>query len=194
METPGPFLMLDEPDAHLEILRQRQVYKMLLESSERSATQLLIASHSEVLLNEAAERDVVVSFVGQPHRIDDRGTQTLKALSVIGFEDYYQAEQTGWILYLEGSTDLAILDAFAQTLDHKAAMRALVRPFVHYIGNQFSKSAGSLPRPPGGSCRPERIRVTGQAGKAANSCGPAPRRPCVDAKRDRELSVPARNH
>ena len=123
-------LMLDEPDAHLEILRQRQVYKMLLESSERSATQLLIASHSEVLLNEAAERDVVVSFVGQPHRIDDRGTQTLKALSVIGFEDYYQAEQTGWILYLEGSTDLAILDAFAQTLDHKAAMRALVRPFV----------------------------------------------------------------
>ena len=138
--NPGAVLMLDEPDAHLEILRQRQVYKMLLESSERSATQLLIASHSEVLLNEAAERDVVVSFVGQPHRIDDRGTQTLKALSVIGFEDYYQAEQTGWILYLEGSTDLAILDAFAQTLDHKAAMRALVRPFVHYIGNQFSKA------------------------------------------------------
>ena len=29
---------------------------------------------------------------------------------------YYQAEQTGWVLYLEGSTDLAILQAFAKRL------------------------------------------------------------------------------
>jgi len=35
----------------------------------------MVASYSEVLLNEAADRDVVVAFVGKPHRIDDRGSQ-----------------------------------------------------------------------------------------------------------------------
>jgi hypothetical protein len=92
-----------------------------------------------VLLNEAADRDVVIAFVGKPHRIDDRGSQVLKALKEIGFEHYYQAEQTGWVLYLEGSTDLAILRAFAEKLQYQEAREALERPFVHYIGNQPSE-------------------------------------------------------
>ena len=71
--------------------------------------QVIAASHSEILLNEAADRDVVIAFVGKPHRMDDRGQQVVKSLKEIGFEQYYQAEQTGWVLYLEGSTDLAIL-------------------------------------------------------------------------------------
>ena len=66
-------------------------------------------SHSEVILNEAADRDVVIAFLGTPHRIDGRGSQLLKSLRTIGFEQYYQAQQQGWVLYLEGSTDLAIL-------------------------------------------------------------------------------------
>ena len=70
---------------------------------------MIAASHSEILLNEAADRDVVIAFVGKPHRMDDRGQQVVKSLKEIGFEQYYQAEQTGWVLYLEGSTDLAIL-------------------------------------------------------------------------------------
>ena len=61
-----------------------------------------------MVLNEAAERDTVIAFVGKPHRIDDRGSQVLKALRDIGFEQYYQAEETGWVLYLENATDLAI--------------------------------------------------------------------------------------
>jgi hypothetical protein len=43
------------------------------------------------------------------------------------------------VLYLEGSTDLAILRAFAETLDHKEAQEVLERPFVHYVGNQPSE-------------------------------------------------------
>ena len=103
--NPGSVLLLDEPDAHLEILRQRQIYRLLTDVARASASQIIAASHSEVLLNEAADRDLVVAFVGPPHRIDDRGSQVLKALREIGFEQYYQAEQTGWVLYLEGSTD-----------------------------------------------------------------------------------------
>ena len=51
-------------------------------------------------------------------------------------DQYYQAEQTGWVLYLEGSTDLSILVAFARRLGHDRALRALERPFVRYAGNQ----------------------------------------------------------
>lgn len=131
----GAVLLLDEPDAHLEILRQRQIYQLLTDVARENGNQIIAASHSEVLLNEAAERDVVIAFVGKPHRINDRGSQVRKSLRDIGFEHYYQAEQTGWVLYLEGSTDLAILRAFAEKLEHRDAIEHLGRPFVHYVCN-----------------------------------------------------------
>ncbi len=64
--NPGAVLLLDEPDAHLEILRQRQTYQLMTEVSRINDNQLIIASHSEVLLNESADRDLVVAFVGPP--------------------------------------------------------------------------------------------------------------------------------
>jgi hypothetical protein len=134
--NPNSVLLLDEPDAHLEILRQRQIYQLLTDVARTNGNQVIAASHSEVFLNEAAGRDLVIAFVGKPHPIIDRGGQLMKSLEEIGFEQYYQAEQTGWVLYLEGSTDLAILRAFAERLAHKKAMECLARPFVHYVGNQ----------------------------------------------------------
>jgi energy-coupling factor transporter ATP-binding protein EcfA2 len=137
--NPGAVLLLDEPDAHLEILRQRQIYQLLTETAEGTGSQILAASHSEVILNEAADRDVVVAFVGKPHRIDDRGSQVLKSLKEIGFEHYYQAEEVGWVLYVEGSTDLAVLQSFAARLDHPAK-KFLELPFVHYVCNLPNKA------------------------------------------------------
>ena len=139
--NPGAIILLDEPDAHLEILRQRQIYKLITDVAEERGNQIIAASHSEVLLNEAAGKDMVIAFVGAPHRIDDKGSQVQKALREIGFDQYYQAQQTGWVLYLEGSTDLAILRAFANRLGHERAMKALERPFVHYVGNQPLQAA-----------------------------------------------------
>ena len=136
---PRSVLLLDEPDAHLEILRQRQIYQILTESATEHDSQIVAASHSEVILNEAADRDVVIAFLGTPHRIDGRGSQLLKSLRTIGFEQYYQAQQQGWVLYLEGATDLAILRAFAEKLSHEV-MTVLERPYVHYVGNQPGKA------------------------------------------------------
>jgi energy-coupling factor transporter ATP-binding protein EcfA2 len=134
-------LLLDEPDAHLEILRQRQIYQIVTEAADTQDCQVIAASHSEVLLNEAADRDIVVAFVGRPHRIDDRRDehQVRKSLLSIGFDQYYQAEQTGWVLYIEGSTDLAILRAFAESLNHPAR-KLLEKPFVHYVANLPAKA------------------------------------------------------
>ncbi len=133
--NPGAILLLDEPDAHLEILRQRQIYQLLTQVAISNDNQLIMASHSEIILNESAERDTVVAFLGKPHVISDRGSQVLKSLRDIGWEHYYQARQTGWILYLEGSTDLAILQAFAERLEYHEAIEALKRPYIHYVGN-----------------------------------------------------------
>ena len=138
---PGSILLLDEPDAHLEILRQRQIYQVLTELAREHGSQIVAASHSEVILNEAADRDVVIAFLGKPHRIndEDRGSQLLKSLRDFGFEQYYQAQQRGWVLYLEGSTDLPILQAFAERLKHPVQEK-LKAPYVHYVGNQPGKA------------------------------------------------------
>jgi hypothetical protein len=135
---PGSVLLLDEPDAHLEILRQREIYQVLTDSARLSGSQLIIASHSEELLNQAAgsSEDGVVAFLGKPHRIPGNRTTALKrALDTVRFDQYYLAEQIGWVLYLEDRTDLSILQAFAARLDHPATI-ALRSCFLSPIGNQ----------------------------------------------------------
>jgi predicted ATPase len=138
--NPGAVLLLDEPDAHLEILRQRQTYNLLIQVAQQNGSQIIAASHSEIVLNEAAGRDAVIAFVGKPHRIDDSGSQVIKSLRDIGFDQYYQAQEVGWVLYLENSTDLAILQAFAKALGHPAR-ECLERPFVKYVETNIPQKA-----------------------------------------------------
>ena len=107
---------------------------MLSRAARDHGSQIVAASHSEIVLNEAADKDLVIAFVGSPHRISDRGSQALKSLKEIGFDQYYQAEQTGWVFYLEGSTDLAILKGLAECLNHPA--KSVLDPvFVRYVAN-----------------------------------------------------------
>ena len=134
-------ILLDEPDAHLEILRQRGIYRQISEIAAKHGNQIIVASHSEVILNEAAGKDLVIAFVGEPHRVQNKSTQVYKALAEIGWEEYFQAEQRGWVLYLEGSTDLAILRAFAQRIGNVRAMEILDMPFVHYVGDSQTAAA-----------------------------------------------------
>lgn len=142
LANPGAVLLLDEPDAHLEILRQRDVYNLLTEIAASNGAQIIAASHSEVVLQEAAERDVVMAFVGKPHRIDTRSrSQVKKALESIRMADYYLAEQKGWMLYLEGSTDLAILRRLAERLDHPAKSVLHDSVPVIYLGSNKPQEA-----------------------------------------------------
>jgi hypothetical protein len=136
----GTVLLLDEPDAHLEILRQRQIYQLISRIAEAHGSQIIAASHSEIVLNEAAGRDTVVAFVGKPHTLIDRGSQLAKSLTEIGFEQYYQAELKGWILYLEGPSDLSILQEFSYLLDHEAA-KVLDDVFVQYVATNLPQKA-----------------------------------------------------
>lgn len=83
---------------------------------------------------------MVVAFVGKPHLLNDRGSQVMKALTDLGWDQYYQAEQTGWVLYVEDSTDLAILKAFARILAHPS-QALLEMPFVHYVSTNLPQKS-----------------------------------------------------
>ena len=134
-------LLLDEPDAHLEILRQRQIYNLIVEVAEERKSQVIAASHSELLLGEATQRESAVAFVGAPHILGE-GQQhhVMSALKEIGFEYYYEAESKGWILYLEGESGLRILQAFARRLQHPAE-DYLQAPLVKYLGDNQPNGA-----------------------------------------------------
>lgn len=140
--NPESVLLLDEPDAHLEIIRQREIYNLLTRIAREQNSQIIAASHSEVVLEEAANKDTAIAFLGNPHRIDKRNkSQVLKALKQIRAVDYYLAQQTGWVIYLEGATDLSILQTFARRLKHEAAS-LLEQAFVYYLEiNKPSKAA-----------------------------------------------------
>lgn len=128
----GSTILLDEPDAHLEVLRQRQIYDLVTSVAAQTGSQVIAATHSEIVLTEAAGRDTVIAFLGRPHRINDQGAQLKKALLSIGFEHYMHAEAKGWVLYLEGSTDAAILERLAKRLGH-AALSYLSAAYVDYV-------------------------------------------------------------
>ncbi len=141
--NPQTILLLDEPDAHLEILRQRQIYQLLSDVADGQGSQIIAASHSEVVLNEAAGKGKVIAFLGTPHAMNDRGSHVMKSLTDIGWELYYQAEERGWILFLEGATDLEMLRTFASCLNHPAA-GYLQSPFVHYVATNRPNNARNI--------------------------------------------------
>lgn len=138
ISNPGSIILLDEPDAHLEVIRQREVYSVITGVARDYGNQLLIASHSEIVMQDAADRDLLISFVGQPRRVDDRGSQVAKSLKHIRADDYYQADRRGFVLYLEGSTDLSIIMQIADLVNHPVS-ELLKDPFVYYVGNVATK-------------------------------------------------------
>ena len=136
----GAVLMIDEPGAHLEALRQREIYDLLVDTARQTGSQLIAASHSEVLLNEAAGKDLVIVFGENPQPLRTAKSRVLKSIRSVGYDQYVSALRSGWVLYLEDSTDRAILKAFATRLGLEKVERALDRPFVKYVGNSPSRA------------------------------------------------------
>jgi len=125
-------LLLDEPDAHLEIIRQKSLFNALADYCKKNNNQLIIATHSEAILDTAAENgDLILAFVGTPHRVQ-KLEHLKKSLSDIPASDYMLALEKQRILYVEGTTDLAMLKAFAKVLQHPVQEK-LQQTFVVYM-------------------------------------------------------------
>ena len=119
---PSSVLLLDEPDAHLHFILQREIFDHLRNVAQARACKLIVATHAEVLLS-GAEPDSIVSFVGsRPKRLmtqhEKRAlTDALKTLTSL---DLLQASHVGAVLYVEDESDSKLLREWAVILDHPA--------------------------------------------------------------------------
>ncbi len=129
-------VLIDEPDAHLEILRQRQVYVLLREIAARQGSQVILVTHSEVLLEEALDHNLTLLLHG---RADDLAAKAdiRNALKHYGAEHYLRARQRGYVLYVEGRTDLDMLRALARRLGHPADDGWDERVNAFYVQDNF---------------------------------------------------------
>jgi len=113
----GAILLLDEPDSHMHVLLQRGVYGWLLKTAAKTGSQLIISTHSEVLINETDPGNIVTFFGQKPKLLTNRAAIT-SALKNLTATDIVNAEQKKVVLFAEGSTDLSLLKGFADVLGH----------------------------------------------------------------------------
>jgi hypothetical protein len=129
---PATVLLLDEPDAHLHVILQKHVYDRLRSLAAQRRSQLLIATHSEVLV-DATSPDRILSFYGPPHVLvsNTERDQVREALKRIHSMDMLLAEESRGVLYVEGESDFNLLRAWARVLDHPTAEWFEKTPYWH---------------------------------------------------------------
>ncbi|MCP5522986.1 MAG: AAA family ATPase [Verrucomicrobiales bacterium] len=143
LARPSTLLLLDEPDAHLHVVLQKQVYDHLRRAAAERRCQLIVATHSEVIL-DATSPGKIVSFYGRrPHVLldDVERDQVREALRRITAMDLLLAEESNGVLYLEDETDFNLLRAWARVLDHPARSWFERRPFYHAIQGRDAREA-----------------------------------------------------
>lgn len=134
----GSVLLIDEPDAHLEILRQQQMYVLLRDIAHRNGCQVVMVTHSEVVLREALETNLTLILGGETENLAKK-TDIRNALKHFGAEHYVKARETGHVFYVEGSTDVDMLRAFADRLNHpvRAVLDDGARLNVYYLQDNY---------------------------------------------------------
>lgn len=129
-------LLVDEPDAHLEILRQKQVYVLLRDIAAENQSQVVLVTHSEVILDEALDKNLTLLLEG---KADDlaRKPDIRNSLKHFGAENYVKARERGYVLYVEGGTDVDMLRALANKLNHPVARVWDERINSFYVQNNY---------------------------------------------------------
>jgi hypothetical protein len=118
---PASVLLLDEPDAHLHVILQDAIYGELRSVATLKKSQLVIATHSEVIINTVVPEELC-ALLQRPRLVADAAERTrlAESLRVLSNEDILRALDAPGILYLEDSTDLLILREWARILGHPA--------------------------------------------------------------------------
>ncbi|MFF0232819.1 ATP-dependent endonuclease [Micromonospora sp. NPDC005254] len=117
-------LLLDEPDAHLHSALQRVVVEILDEVAGTQQFQVVLSTHSKeiinfvdpsrlILIESGAQAAEAATYAVTPVTI-------LKSLGAIDNVDAYALVSNRKCLFVEGTTDQAILGRFAATLEIRA--------------------------------------------------------------------------
>lgn len=129
-------LLVDEPDAHLEILRQKQIYVLLRDIAAQNGSQVVMVTHSEVILEEALETNLTLLLHGAADDLAKK-TEIRESLRVFGAQHYIRARDRGYVLYVEGGTDIDILRALAEKTNHPASRNWDERINSFYVENNY---------------------------------------------------------
>jgi hypothetical protein len=139
---PATIILLDEPDAHQHVVLQKQVYDLIRKVARDRNSQVVIATHSEVVL-DSTEPNQVLCFMGEAPRplLDKVERDRLReALKRITTTELLLGRQAGSVLYVEGDTDEKILGEWARILHHPARS-FLDHPFVRWLGARSQREA-----------------------------------------------------
>jgi len=138
---PATVLLLDEPDAHLHVILQSQIYDRLREVAAEQKAQLMIATHSEVLIENTSPGSIL-SFYQRPHRLmqETQRDTVREALRRLTSMEVVRADQSPAILYTEDESDLKILREWAVLLGHPV-QSFLDEPFVNPIRGRNPREA-----------------------------------------------------
>ena len=118
-------VLIDEPDAHLHILLQDKMYRNLREHARQNRSQLIIATHSERLINAADEENLRL-LAGKLRKVNHK--RKLKDTLYLENIEIMLAGTEPGILYIEGPTDIPILREWARTWGHPL-LPFLEKPF-----------------------------------------------------------------
>lgn len=119
-------LLIDEPDAHLHLILQRTIYGELRSVAAARGSQLLIATHSEQVIDTVDPRELCLMY-GAPRLVADseEKAQLIRSLGGLTHGDLLHAEGARGVLYTEDFTDIDILEAFARALGDEASLELL---------------------------------------------------------------------
>jgi DNA polymerase III delta prime subunit len=127
---PASVLLLDEPDAHLHVILQDAIYGELRKVAADQRSQLVIATHSEVIINAVEPRELCV-MLATPRMLanTEERARLVESLKILSHTDIMLALDAPGVLYVEGHTDLDILREWARILRHPAEALLTTRLF-----------------------------------------------------------------
>ncbi|MBP6832214.1 MAG: ATP-binding protein [Deltaproteobacteria bacterium] len=132
----GSVLLIDEPDAHLHMILQGVIYAELTRIAADQRSQLIIATHSEVVINRALPEQMrVLTPTGVRTLGGGDRRHLIQALRIIQQAELAAAVTSPGILYVEGYTDINLLLAWGDVLGHPAA-QTLRRSLVMTVSGE----------------------------------------------------------
>ena len=139
---PATVILLDEPDAHQHVILQKQVYDLIRKVALKRGGQVIVATHSEVILDSTEPSRVLGFFGAEPRALASQTErdQVREALKRVTTTDLLLGQEVGAVLYVESETDERILSEWARILNHPA-QRFLKRSVVHWLGGRSLREA-----------------------------------------------------
>ena len=137
----GTHLLLDEPDAHLHAWAQAGVVDYLRDQARRGEAQIIIATHSTVMLDRSQPEDVCSLMEAKPIWLvsDKQKAGVLSGLDSVETSLLTFVQQVPLVLYVEGTRDLELLRLWAKVLGKDE--RLFERLPVHKLDGRDPKQA-----------------------------------------------------